>query len=488
MSRNLHRTSKRVSNPFVLQTKVAPKDRNSGGLDQRRYAVYSPNVQRSSVLSPTLGLILGLAITVAAVVAYAWYTTAQISGLRKLQNEFADRNRKDSLQLLRIQNDLNSLGLAMRDMLDADEQHPLAAWSAEFERIHADLDDALRLEAQLAVAARTPEQRQYLENSFAQFWDAANGAFSLVRGGDVNAARKQVRLALQPRQASLTNAVARLLVENYESEGKASAQVLQIYDRVQRQVYFFLAATLAAILATGLYLIHSNRRLFERLASLSRQRSELARQLIATQESTLRHISRELHDEFGQTLTAVGALLSRAEKQMPDGSAVREELHEVRDIAQQTLENVRSLSQSLHPVMLDETGLESTVDWYLPMMERQTGITVHYEKSGASFPIDGGAGIHVYRILQEALNNIVRHSGSREAWVRLRFLANQLELDVEDHGTGFESQKSKPGIGLVAMRERAQLLEAAIEISQLPQRGTLVRLSVPRRKLDPNGN
>lgn len=462
--------------------------RNSGALDERRSGVYPPDVQRSSARSPTLGLILGLAITVAAVVAYAWYTTVQISGLRKLQNEFADRNRKDSLQLLRIQNDLNSLGLAMRDMLDADVQHPLAAWSAEFDRIHADLDDALRLEAQLAVAARTAEQRQYLENSFAQFWDTANGAFSLARGGDVTAARNQVRLALQPRQASLTNAVARLLVENYESEARASAQVLQIYDRVQRQVYFFLAVTLAAILATGLYLIYSNRRLFERLASLSRQRSELARQLIATQESTLRHISRELHDEFGQTLTAVGALLSRAEKQMPDGSAVREELREVRDIAQHTLENVRSLSQSLHPVMLDETGLESTVDWYLPMVERQTGITVHYEKSGVSFPIDGGAGIHVYRILQEALNNIVRHSGSPEAWVRLRFLANQLQLDVEDHGTGFETQKSKPGIGLVAMRERAQLLEAVIEISQLPQHGTLVRLSVPRRKLDSNGN
>ena len=462
--------------------------RNSGCFDQRRSAVYPPDVQRSSARSPTLGLLLGLAITVAAVVAYAWYTTAQISGLRKLQNEFADRNRKDSLQLLRIQNDLNSLGLAMRDMLDADAQHPLAAWSAEFERIHTDLDDALRLEAQLAVAARTPEQRQYLGNSFAQFWEAASGAFGLARRGDINAARHQVRLALQPRQASLTNAVARLLVENYESEARASAQVLQIYDRVQRQVYFFLAATLAAILSTGLYLIHSNRRLFERLALLSRQRSELARQLIATQESTLRHISRELHDEFGQTLTAVGALLSRAEKQMPDGSAVRDELREVRDIAQHTLENVRSLSQSLHPVMLDETGLESTVDWYLPMMERQTGITVHYEKSGASFPIDGGAGIHVYRILQEALNNIVRHSGSREAWVRLRFLANQLELDVEDHGAGFETQKSKPGIGLVAMRERAQLLEAAIEISQLPQSGTLVRLNVPRSKLDSNGN
>src|SRR5262249_8308420 len=201
--------------------------------------------------SPTLGLILGLAITVAAVVAYAWYTTAQISGLRKLQNEFADRNRKDSLQLLRIQNDLNSLGLSMRDMVDAGLRDALAAWSAEFDRIHGDLEDALRLEAQLAVASRTPEQRQYLANSFTQFWDAAKRAFSLERGGDSVAARNQVRLELQPRQASLTNAVARLLVENYESEARASAQVLQIYDRVQRQIYFFLAATLVAILATG---------------------------------------------------------------------------------------------------------------------------------------------------------------------------------------------------------------------------------------------
>jgi signal transduction histidine kinase len=466
---------------------MAP-DGNSGSLNAGRSAVYPPEVLRSNVRSPTIGLILGLVITLTAVVAYARYTTAQISGLRKLQNEFADRNRKDSLQLLRIQNNLNSLGLAMRDMLDSNETHPLAAWSAQFDRIHADLDDGLRLEGQLAVAARTPEQRDYLANSFAQFWGAANAAFSLARAGNSVAARDQVRLALQPRQASLTNAVARLLVENYESEGKASAQVLQIYDRVQRQVYLFLAATLAAILATGLYLIHSNRRLFEKLDSLSRQRSELARQLIATQESTLRHISRELHDEFGQTLTAVGALLGRAEKQTPEGSDVRGELHEVRDIAQQTLENVRSLSQSLHPVMLDETGLESTVDWYLPMIERQTGITVHYEKSGASFPVDGGAGIHVYRILQEALNNVVRHSGAREAWVRLRFLAAELELEIEDHGSGFETQKSKPGIGLVAMRERAQLLGAAIQISQLPQRGTLVRLTVPRNKLDSDGN
>ena len=109
--------------------------------------------------SPTPGLFLGLVITLAAVMAYSWYITVQITGLRELQNDLAGRNRKDSLQLLRIQNDLNSLALAMRDMLDNDEPYPLTAWSAQFQRIRADLDNALKLEEQVAVAERTPEQR-----------------------------------------------------------------------------------------------------------------------------------------------------------------------------------------------------------------------------------------------------------------------------------------------------------------------------------------
>ncbi|MGH9556277.1 MAG: hypothetical protein ACRD2Y_10695 [Terriglobales bacterium] len=115
--------------------------------------------------SPTAGLLLGLIITVAAVVAYSSYIIVQISGLRKLQSQLADRSRKDSLQLLRIQNDLNALGMAMRDMLDSDEPYPLTAWQAQFDRIRTDLTDALRLEEQFAVVHRTPEQRQYLENS-----------------------------------------------------------------------------------------------------------------------------------------------------------------------------------------------------------------------------------------------------------------------------------------------------------------------------------
>src|SRR5262245_55995716 len=107
--------------------------------------------------SPTIGLLIGLIVTLAAVVADGWYITRQMVGLRTLQSDLADRNRKGSLQLLRIQNDLNTAALAMRDMIDSNE-YPLTAWRAQFERVRADLDDALKKEEAVAVARRTPEQ------------------------------------------------------------------------------------------------------------------------------------------------------------------------------------------------------------------------------------------------------------------------------------------------------------------------------------------
>src|SRR4029450_6796893 len=140
--------------------------------------------------------------------------------------------------------------------------------------------------------------------------------------------------------------------------------------------YLFLGATLTAILLTSLYVIYSNRQLFAQLALFSEQRSDLAQKLIATREPTLRHISRELHDEFGQILTAVGSMLGRAEKHTPENSPLRTELKEVRGIAQTTLDSVRSLSQALHPVMLEESGLEATIDWYLVTVEKQTGVSI----------------------------------------------------------------------------------------------------------------
>ena len=430
-------------------------------------------------------------ITLAAVVAYSGYVTNRIGSLRRLQNDLIDRNRKDSLQLLRIQNELNSIGISMRDMLDTGafdkaERYPLTAWRPQFERMRSDLEDAFQREKQVSPQGRTDDQQHYLESSLAQFWDAVNRTFDLAGNGKETEAREQIRISLQARLAALTTAVARLLVQNNESEEQAAAQVTGIYDRVQRQAYIFVTAILIAIVLTSLYLIRSNRLLFNQLATLSEQRSDLAQKLISTQESTLRHISRELHDDFGQILTAMGAMLGRARNQVEEGSPLRADLLEVRQIAQSTLDKVRSLSQALLPVMLDEAGLEQTIEWYLPVVERQAGIGISYEKSGTSFSVNASAAVHVYRVLQEALNNVARHSGAKQAWVRLQFAPEHLQLEVEDHGSGFTDIRPRQGIGLVAMRERAELLSGTIAFVRPSEGGALVRMTVPRRILEPH--
>jgi signal transduction histidine kinase len=421
--------------------------------------------------SPTFRLLAGLAITLAAVGVYTGYTIVQLHSLRELQTRTIDRNRTDTLLLLRIQNGLNSLALTMRDMVDSDEPYPLAAWQPQFRRIRADLEDALSREEKFSPVDQAPEQRRYMADSFRQFWDALDRTFDLARAGQAAEARTRIRMSLQARQAALSTAVSRLLIANNETEEAASARTQQLYAGVERNVYVFLAAMLVVIVLTGLYLVQSNRRLFNQVAALSEKRSELAQQLISMQENTFRSISLELHDDFGQILTAIGAMLQRADRHTGD-------LLEVREIVQTTLEKVRSLSHALHPVVLDEAGLESALDVYLPNFQRQTGIEVGYEKTGEGKELDRELSIHLYRVIQEALNNVARHSHSKKAAVRLRFLAEAIVVEVQDEGIGFQEQFTQ-GLGLISMRERAGLVNGTIEFAKGNPGGVLVRVTVP---------
>ena len=429
--------------------------------------------------SPTIRLLAGLAVTLSAVAVYSGYTIAQIRTLEGLQTATIDRNRTDSVLLLRIQNNLNSIALTMRDMLEGSEPYPLTAWQAPFRRIRTDLADALEQEARYSPLDQPREQREYLAGSVRQFWDALDRIFAQAEQGDEKKARDMIRLSLESRQQALSTAVSRLLVQNNESEQRTAARATSIYARVARNVYIFLAAVLVLVVLTSLYLMDYNRRMFDRVAELSELRSDLAQRLISMQENTFRSISRELHDEFGQILTAIGAMLKRAERRTPEEAGVdRAELREIREVAQSTLEKVRSLSQALHPVVLDDAGFEGALDVYLPAFEKQTGIGIRYEKTGESRELDRGVAIHLYRVLQESLNNVARHSKSSAAVVRLRFLADSVVLEVEDHGIGFR-QRGRQGMGMVSMRERAELIAGRVEFVDVEGGGTLVRMTAP---------
>jgi signal transduction histidine kinase len=128
--------------------------------------------------------------------------------------------------------------------------------------------------------------------------------------------------------------------------------------------------------------------------------------------------------------------------------------------------------------VLDDAGFEGAVAAYLPAFQKQTGISVTYEKNGTSRELDRGVAIHLYRVLQEALNNVARHSKSASARVRLNYLPGTVILEVEDRGIGFGKREGK-GMGLISMRERAGLVNGRVELMDAEGGGALMRMTVP---------
>lgn len=420
--------------------------------------------------SPTPRLVAGLVFTLLVISAYAAYTLYSVNRMRQVQTGTIERNRRASLQLIRIQNDLNALALAMRDMVDNSEQYPLQAWRAPLARMRLNLEDAIAKEAALAPS-RAVERTAFVQASFADFWRAMDGL--LARSLSASEVSGELRVSLLPRQEALSALIASLLVEMNEEQSRAGQQVATIYSEIESNAYRFLAISIVLVVLMSVSVIRVNRRLFLQLSSLADQRRELARQLIANQESTFRSISRDLHDEFGQILTALGAMLRRAKRLAPD-TDFQGQIEEATLAVQVTLDKVRSLSQSLHPVILEEQGLLAAIEWHIPVFERQTQIKVDYQPPSVRLEIPTELGIHIFRILQESLSNVARHAQVETVQVAWTVSSSGFELSICDRGVA--THPLRPGIGLTAMRERAGLIGGQLRIGPYKESGTHVSL------------
>jgi signal transduction histidine kinase len=437
--------------------------------------------------SPTLRLLLGLLITLAAVALFSSYTLFQLDRLRRLQTDTIDLNRHDSLLLVRVQGDINTIGLKLRDMRDMSgaESESLVQAHDELDRLRADLQDGIEEEEKIDPLTRQGDQHAELIRALKEFWRNFDDVFASAKQGHASIVRVLASTNLFARQEKLAAHVSRLLERNNLAEERADEKVAAIYDGVGRDIYAFLTATILAILITSLYLIYSNREIFDKIESLSQQRRILAARLITLQEEVLRSISRELHDEFGQILTAVGAMLARAERKgLPPDSPFRTELSEVREIVHNTIEKMRSLSQILHPAIIDDDGLAKGLEWYADVFTKQTGIQTTVLIHGVPARITGQPASNAFRVVQEALNNAAKHSGSKTALIDMTFTPTTLTLLIKDFGRGLPQTKKpeQKGLGFIAMRERAELLGGTLAIHSDPGEGTALTLNIPLDK------
>jgi signal transduction histidine kinase len=479
----------------------------------------APAAAGSRARAPLVRLALGLTLSLLTIIGFCLYAAHEIGRLRDEQMALSERNRRDSLQLIRVQNNLSTLAITLRDMTDRTEPYPMAAWASTFDRLELDLQQALELERSLAPA-RPPGQQQQIADTTGRFWAAVDRALALAGRGDEAAAIEAVRTDALPRHAELVSLVSQLLVRNTQVEEASAAAARDVYTRVVRQIYWLMAILAAAVAVAGVLNIAATRRAFEEVRTLSGQLRALSWRMLKLQEDVQTSMARELHDEFGQILTAITMLLGRVKRRagmsaaaaaaptaaspavaLPGASAADapdappdplvRDIEEVHGIAQQTLERIRTQSRLLHPVILDDFGVEQALAWYVDQFSRQHGLPATFSTSGVGV-VPPDIAIHIYRIVQEALGNASRHARASRAWVRLTQVQGILTLEVEDDGRGLPQWRGEApagtggaasgaigGIGMTSMRERTELVGGELTLIRGATGGLLIRCVIP---------
>jgi signal transduction histidine kinase len=224
------------------------------------------------------------------------------------------------------------------------------------------------------------------------------------------------------------------------------------------------------------------------LEQQSSQVRELSWRLLRIQDEERRHIARELHDSAGQTLTLLGINLAQlAQNAGRSAPELATDAEQIQETVQQLHREIRTTSYLLHPPLLDESGLYSAISWYVQGLQERSGLEVRLDCSEKFGRLPRDMELVIFRLVQECLTNIHRHSGSKSASIRLSQEANQIILEVRDQGKGMaadrlaEVQSGRSGVGITGMRERLRQFEGTLEIES-GDLGTRVFATIPAAK------
>jgi signal transduction histidine kinase len=266
-------------------------------------------------------------------------------------------------------------------------------------------------------------------------------------------------------------------------------------DAAFRRLRLRLIVMLAVTLGVGLLLaaftirrtLHLETELKQRYEEGARARGELqdlSARLVSAQEEERRTISRELHDEVGQSLSALLMEAGNAAASVPSDSVdahsvdVRRHVESIKKLAEASVNVIRNMTLLLRPSMLDDFGLVPALEWQAREVSKRTGLRVHVTAEEAAGDLPDQLRTCIYRVVQEALHNCARHSQARSVKVIVRQEAHRILLSVEDDGHGFDAGRVR-GLGLVGMEERVTHLGGAFEVLSRPGAGTRVEVELP---------
>jgi signal transduction histidine kinase len=327
---------------------------------------------------------------------------------------------------------------------------------SERERLLAQLDEADQaVERIVAEAAGTAQ---------AELWQQLSAA---VQGFSGEARRLLVRKNvptytsrdLLRRHEEVTAIVGKMIASNYTRTLAAQSRMDQRSAQLVLESLALLSGCVLLALVCAIFTVRITTQLFRRM---EQQSSELARvtwRMLESQETVARRFSHELHDELGQSLTAIKANVMALDAATPPDPA---RLEDCRRLVDEAIQNVRELSHLLRPTILDDFGLDAGIRWLSERFGQRTGIEVDY-RSKFQERLADQTETHLFRIVQEALTNVARHSGATRVAIELERNGNRVHLTVKDNGHGFQGNGAS-GLGLVGMRARAQSVGGELEI------------------------
>ncbi|HET6142787.1 MAG TPA: response regulator [Candidatus Acidoferrales bacterium] len=217
----------------------------------------------------------------------------------------------------------------------------------------------------------------------------------------------------------------------------------------------------------------------------SEQLSELSRRLLQAQDQERRHIARELHDSAGQIVTVLSMQLAKiGDFAKLNPSQAKKDMEDCQHLVRQLSQEIRTTSYLLYPPLLDETGLNQALSWYIEGLSQRSGLEVHLGIPAGFGRLPRDMELIVYRLVQECLTNIHRHSGSKSAQIRIRRERDKLSLEIQDAGKGISPEKmsllqsQRGGVGIRGMRERIRQFHGTMQITSNPS-GTTISFEFP---------
>jgi signal transduction histidine kinase len=218
----------------------------------------------------------------------------------------------------------------------------------------------------------------------------------------------------------------------------------------------------------------------------SAEQQNLSQRLLKVQDEERRRLARDLHDSTGQTLVALKISVSFLQEHCKEDAAAMTFVSDVAGMVNQAIEEIRTMSYLLHPPLLDEVGFACAAEWYIEGFAKRSGVNVSMDIAPTPERMPMNIEIALFRVLQESLTNVHRHSGASEVSVRFQRLPDKIILEIKDRGRGIPAERldrlrqnsAETGVGLAGMRERLHELDGKLEIES-DSRGTSLRAIVP---------